>query len=44
MYVFLGLNGLHIESSEAEAVDVMLGLASGTVTEAALAAWLRVTE
>jgi death on curing protein len=41
MYTFLGLNGLRIVASEAEAVEVMLGVASGAIDEAALAEWLR---
>ena len=41
MYVFLGLNGLRIESEEPEVVRMMLALASGELGEAELAAWLR---
>jgi len=41
MYVFLGLNGLRIVADEADVVRVMLAVASGTLTEDELAAWLR---
>jgi len=41
MYVFLGLNGLRLVAQEVEVVEVMLGLASGYLTEAALAGWIR---
>jgi death on curing protein len=41
MYVFLGLNGLKIESSEEEVVALVLSLARGEVDEPQLASWLR---
>ena len=41
MYVFLGLNGLRVESSEADVVTIMLRVASGEATEEELATWLR---
>lgn len=41
MGVFLGLNGLEIQSPEAEVVTVMLDLAAGSLTEEQLADWLR---
>lgn len=41
MYVFLGLNGLEIESAEPEVVAVMVEVASGERSEEELAEWLR---
>lgn len=41
MYLFLGLNGLRIDASEAEVVAITLALASGDLDEPGLAAWLR---
>lgn len=41
MYVFLGLNGYDLEAPEPEVVDVMNRLASGGITEAAFAEWVR---
>jgi death-on-curing protein len=41
MAVFAGLNGKAIETPEGEVVTVMIALASGHITEAALADWLR---
>jgi len=41
MYVFLGLNDFDIVASQPEVVEVMLGLASGSLDELALADWLR---
>lgn len=41
MYVFLGLNGFDLAAEEPEVVDVMNRLASGRMTEAAFAAWVR---
>ncbi len=41
MFVFLGLNGLRIESDEPEVVGTMLSLAAGDLDEAGLAAWLQ---
>lgn len=40
MYVFLGLNGLDIRRPEPEIVVVMTNVASGEMSEAALAAWI----
>lgn len=40
MYVFLGLNGWRIQAKDEEVVQLMEGVASGSVTETALAAWL----
>jgi death on curing protein len=42
MMVFLGLNGRDLEAPEAEVVTVMLKVAAGDLSEAALAKWLRV--
>lgn len=39
--VFLAVNGLDLAVPEPEVVDVMNRLASGKLTEAALAAWVR---
>jgi death-on-curing protein len=41
MYTFLGVNGCDLRASEAEAVEIMVGIADGTVSEKRLAAWLR---
>lgn len=41
MAIFLGLNGKEIDAEEAEVVAVMIGLAAGGVSEAALAKWIR---
>ena len=41
VYTFLGLNGQRLAATEAEAVTVMLGIASGELDEAALAVWIR---
>ena len=41
MAVFAGLNGMAIEAPEGEVVTVMVALASGDLTEVALADWLR---
>lgn len=40
-YTFLGLNGLELDAPEPEAVEMMLGLAAGTLTRDEFAAWLR---
>jgi death-on-curing protein len=40
MYVFLGLNGWWIQAEDQEVVQLMEGVASGSLTEAALAVWL----
>lgn len=42
MLVFLGLNGYDLEAPEPEVVTVMLTVAAGDLSEAALAKWLRV--
>lgn len=39
-YTFMGLNGWDLAVSEEEVVQVMLDLASGTLTEGDFAAWL----
>lgn len=41
MAIFLGLNGHELTASDAEVVTVMLNLAAGDMTEAALAKWIR---
>jgi death on curing protein len=41
MYTFLGLNGLTIAAEEPAVVEVMLAVASGSIQESDLAAWLR---
>jgi len=41
MVLFLELNGCSFEANDAESVVVMLGVADGTIDEAALAAWIR---
>lgn len=40
MYTFLGLNDLEISVSQVEAVDVMLRVADGSLSEQDLAHWL----
>jgi len=40
MYVFPGLNGWRIQATDEEVVGLMEGVAAGSVTESALAAWL----
>ena len=39
--IFLGLNGKDLDATEAGVVQVMIALASGSLTEAAMATWLR---
>ena len=39
--IFLGLNGKDLDATETEVVQVVIALAAGTLTEAALAAWIR---
>lgn len=39
--VFLDLNGLHLVVDRAEAVETILALAAGDLTEADLATWIR---
>jgi len=41
MYVFLGLNGLRIESPEEEVVALVVSVAGGQIDEPQLASWLR---
>jgi len=41
MAVFLGLNGLKLTASEADAVTTIVALASGELDEEALADWIR---
>ena len=40
MYVFLGLNGLDIDTAETQVVETMLSLASGQLTQDQLTEWL----
>ncbi len=40
-YTFLGLNGLELNADEAEAVAMMIAMASSAIDEAAFARWLR---
>lgn len=39
--IFLGLNGKDIDATEAEVVQAVTALAAGSLTEAALATWIR---
>jgi death-on-curing protein len=39
--IFLGLNGKDLDATEAEVVQVMTALAAGSLTEVALATWMR---
>ena len=39
--VFLGVNGKDLDATEAEVVQVMTALAAGSLSEAALATWMR---
>ncbi|MFN8859582.1 MAG: type II toxin-antitoxin system death-on-curing family toxin [Gemmatimonas sp.] len=39
--IFLGLNGKDLDATEAEVVQVMTALAAGSLSEAALATWMR---
>jgi death-on-curing protein len=41
MAIFLEVNGFHLEAPEPEVVRVMLAFASGELTQAELAAWVR---
>jgi len=41
MYTFLAVNGVELGAPEVEAVSTMLGVADGSIGEAALANWLR---
>lgn len=40
-YVFLGLNGFDLDAEEAAVVATMVAVASGSMSEAALAEWFR---
>jgi death-on-curing protein len=39
--IFLGLNGKDLDATEAEVVQAMTALAAGSLTEPALATWIR---
>lgn len=39
--VFLGLNGKDLDATETDVVQVVTALAAGTLTEIALASWIR---
>jgi death on curing protein len=39
--IFLGLNGKDLDATEAEVVHVMTALAAGSLSEVALATWMR---
>ena len=41
MYAFLDVNGHELNASEVDAVEVMVGVADGSISEKRLAAWLR---
>ena len=41
MIVFLELNGRHVTAPEEELVRILTGVAGGSISEAALARWLR---
>ena len=41
MYLFLGLNDFDLEANQAQVVEVMLELASGSLEEPQLGEWLR---
>ena len=41
MIVFLELNGRHFSAPEEELVQIVTGVAGGSISEAALARWLR---
>jgi death-on-curing protein len=41
MYTFLGVNGIELIAPEADAVTIMIALATDEVDEAGLATWLR---
>jgi len=43
MYVFLNINGHPLDAREVEAVEVMMRLASGELTEKGIAMWLKTT-
>ncbi len=39
--VFLGINGYRLKTTDVDAVKIMLGVASGDITEDEFAAWIR---
>ena len=39
--IFLGLNGKDLDATEADVVQVMTALAAGSLTESAMATWIR---
>jgi death on curing protein len=41
MVTFLGVNGMELDANDRDVVHVMRAVASGAVTEEALAAWIR---
>jgi death-on-curing protein len=41
MYVFLAINGLELDVAEPQAVDIVVALAGGRLSEKELAAWVR---
>ena len=41
MFTFLDVNGHVLNATEVDAVDVMVGVADGSISEQRLAAWLR---
>ena len=41
MMIFLGLNGKELTATEVEVVQMMVSLADGSMTESALADWIR---
>ncbi|MEP6591970.1 MAG: type II toxin-antitoxin system death-on-curing family toxin, partial [Gemmatimonadota bacterium] len=41
MTIFLGLNGKEVDASETEVVQLMVALASGSLTESQMASWVR---
>jgi death-on-curing protein len=41
IYTFLLVNGWELDATEPQAVDIMVGVANGSIGEEALAAWIR---
>jgi death-on-curing protein len=41
IYVFLEMNGVRLEASEKDAVEVMLAIAAGQMDEKELSVWIR---
>ena len=39
--IFLGLNGKDLDATESEVVQAMTALAAGSLTEPAMASWIR---